>query len=130
MTMGLSGTLFICFLALRGEVSRHAIVSYCTGAGCAWLLGSPFYVFRSLAFKNPVWPLMVPYFNGLTTYADQVADALTSGITGSLTFTTLLSGLQGLLIEPSTFPIPILAIGLLSVSVYKRTFPVVSIRSE
>src|SRR2546422_7974713 len=127
MAIGLSVTLFMCFLAFRGEVSRHAIVSYCTGAGCAWVLGSPFYVFNLLAFKNPVWPLMVHYLNGLTTYADQVADALTSSITGSFTFTTLLSGLQGLLIEPSTFPIPILAIGLLSVSVYTRTFPVVSI---
>src|SRR2546422_1974887 len=127
MAIGLSVTLFLCFLAFRGEVSRHAMVSYSTGAGCAWLLGSPFYVFNLLAFKNPVWPLMVPYFNGATTYADQVADALTSGVTGSFTFTTLLSGLQGLLIEPSTFPVPILAIGFLSVSVYTRTFPVVSI---
>src|SRR5712691_11287721 len=127
IAIGLSVTLLMCFLAFRGDVSRHAIVSYSMGAGCAWVLGSPFYVFNLLAFKNPVWPLMVPYFNGLTTYADQVADAFTSSITGSLTFTTLLSGLQGLLIEPSTFPIPILAIGLLSVSLYKRTFPVVSI---
>src|SRR2546425_56590 len=127
IAIGLSVTLLICFLAFRGNVSRHAIVSYSMGAGCALVLGSPFYVFNGVAFKNPVWPLMVPYFNGPTAYADQVADALTSGITGSLTFTTLLSGLQGLLIEPSTFPVPILGIGFLSVSVYKRTFPVVSI---
>src|SRR2546428_3112025 len=127
IAIGLSVTFLMCFLAFRGDVSRHAIVSYSLGAGCAWVLGSPFYVFNLLAFKNPVWPLMVPYFNGLTTYADRVADAYTSSITGSLTFTTLLSGLQGLLIEPSTFPIPILAIGLLSVSLYKQTFRVVSI---
>src|SRR5256712_1619309 len=127
MAIGLSVTLFMCFLAFRGEVSRHAIVSYCTGAGCAWGLGSPFYVFKLLASKKPVWPLMVHYLYGLTTYADQVADALTSSITGSFTFTTLLSGLQGLLIEPSTFPVPILGIGLLSVSLYKQTFRVVSI---
>src|SRR5438876_124227 len=129
IAIGLSVTLLMCFLAFRGDVSRHAIACYSMGAGCAWVLGSPFYVFNLLAFKNPVWPLMVPYFNGATTYADQVADALTSGVTGSFTFTTLLSGLQGLLIEPSTFPVPILAIGFLSVSVYTRTFPVVSIAS-
>src|SRR5207245_7208161 len=56
-----------------------------------------------------------------------VADVRKTSITDSLTITTLLSGLQRLLIEPSTFPIPILAIGFLSVSVYTRTFPVVSI---
>ncbi len=122
--IGVSVTVWLLLQVGRERLYRDYLLPYSVGSLAALALSSPFYIFNLVAFKNPVWPLMIPTINGVTTYADLVAATRTTAVTGPLTIDTLSAGVLGLLTEPTLFPIPIMALILLVVSLRWRIGPV------
>lgn len=115
--VGTAITLYIVVLLLRKQIKIKAILPYSIGSACAIILSSPFYIFNLINFKNPIWPLMIPLFNGLNTYANQVAAKYSSDAMGSFNIKVLMLNIRNLLITLGTFPIPILLVCLIIASI-------------
>ncbi|GAI41299.1 unnamed protein product, partial [marine sediment metagenome] len=110
-------TLYIIILLFRKQIKTEAILPYSIGSACAIILSSPFYMFNLINFKNPIWPLMIPFFNGLNTYANQVAAKYSSNLMGSFNIKIIILNIRSLLISLGTFPIPILLVCLIIASI-------------
>jgi len=114
--IGTAITLYIIILLFRKQIKIEAILPYSIGSVCAIILSSPFYIFNLINFKNPIWPFMIPLFNGLNTYADQVAAKFTSNIMGSFSIKIIIPEIKNLLMSLPIFPIPILLVLLIIAS--------------
>ncbi len=114
--VGTAITLYIIILLSRKQIKIEVIIPYSIGSVYAIILSSPFYIFNLINFKNPIWPLMIPLFNGLDTYANQVAAKYSSSIMGSFSIKTIMLSIKSLLTNLSAFPIPILLVLLIIAS--------------
>lgn len=115
--IGTAITLYMIILLFRKQIKIEAIIPYSIGSVCAIILSSPFYIFNLINFKNPVWPLMIPLFNGLNTYANQVAGKYSSNLIGSFNIKIIILNIKSVLMCLSTFPIPILLVCLIIASI-------------
>jgi len=116
--VGTAITVYMIILLLRKQIKIEAILPYSIGSVCAIILSSPFYIFNLINFKNPIWPLMIPLFNGLDTYTSQVAAKFTSGIMGQFSIKIIILSIKKLLTSLPIFPIPILLVLLIIASFF------------
>jgi len=115
--VGTAITLYMIILLFRKQIKIEAILPYSIGSVCAIFLSSPFYIFNLINFKNPIWPLMIPLFNGLNTYANQVAAKCSGNPMGSFNIKIIIISIRNLLMTLGTFPIPILLACLIIASI-------------
>lgn len=120
MAAGLAATCVLLVYTRRLQQPRNVWLAFGLGSAAALALSSPFYISNWLAFRNPVWPLMVGAFTRSMTYADQVAAAYTASLTGSLDAGTIATGLFRALTSVYVFPIPWLVLVLLLASLRWR----------
>jgi len=125
--VGTAITSYMIILLFRKQIKIEAILPYSIGSVCAIILSSPFYIFNLINFKNPIWPLMIPLFNGLNTYANQVAAKCSSGIIGSFSIKILILSIRNLLISLATFSIPILLVFLIIASFIWKTIRIMKL---
>ena len=115
--IGTAITLYMIILLFRKQIKIEAVLPYSIGSVCAIILSSPFYIFNLINFKNLIWPLIIPLFNGLNTYANQVAAKCSSDIMGSFSIKIIIISIRNLLMALGVFPIPILLVCLIIASV-------------
>jgi 4-amino-4-deoxy-L-arabinose transferase-like glycosyltransferase len=106
VALGIAGTAVFLMDSARRRTWRRG-KRFALGTAVALALASPFYVANLNDFGNPVWPLLVPFINGTTSYADQVAAAYTQAMTGPRDPLYALHQLWALVRTPSLVPIPI-----------------------
>lgn len=116
VAIGFAVGLLVLVTVARRRAPFSVLFSYGLGAAVAATLSAPFYIFNLVAFGNPVWPLMITAINGLTTYADQVANVYSDAMTGAMSVGTRLDYLRQLFTDPNAFPIPLLAITFLGLA--------------
>jgi len=115
--IGIAVTLYMMILLFRKQIKIETMIPYSIGSVCAIILSSPFYIFNFVNLRNPVWPFMIPLFNGLNTYANQVAAKCSSNIVGSFNLKIIILNIKNLLMCLPTFPIPILLACLIIASI-------------
>lgn len=119
--IGAAITLYMIILLFRKQIKIEAMLPYSIGSICAIILSSPFYIFNLINFKNPIWPFMIPLFNGLNTYTNQVAARYSSNAMGSFDIKILMLNIRNLLTTLGTFPIPILLVFLIIASIFWKS---------
>lgn len=120
VALGVAAGVIALAWAVRSGRPRQ-LLSFAGGAGLGLLVALPFYLFNWRHFGNPVWPLLVDFFNQPPTYADQVAGAYSRLLVGPWQPSTLIAGLREALTSAYTFPIPHAVLGFLLLSAVWRT---------
>lgn len=91
-----------------------ALAAFGRGAGLALALGAPFYAVNLLAFANPVWPMLIPWFNRSPSYGDRVGALYHQALVGRHDLAYAAGRLGALLLDPVMAPIPVALLALLA----------------
>jgi hypothetical protein len=110
VAVGMAVSLLVGWDWVRRRVPAREAAAFAAGAAAALSLAAPFYLADWRWFGNPVWPLMVRPVNHLEHYRDRVADHLNVFLGGSFAPGALARSVAGLLLSPTTFPVPAMAV--------------------
>jgi hypothetical protein len=119
VAFAIAGSAVFLFRSLRGR-SWSDLRDFALGAAGALLLSAPFYLANLRGFGNPVWPLLVPAINGTSSYANRVAAAYTTRMTGSHEPAYVLRYVLDLILTPSLIPIAAILLALIPLSLLTR----------
>ncbi|HEX8906742.1 MAG TPA: hypothetical protein VF771_17965 [Longimicrobiaceae bacterium] len=118
--LGVTATIFGALQLLRRRAGWAEARGFALGGALALAAALPFYLVNWVALGDPVWPLLVRRFNGLEAYRDRVADAANKGLIGAYTPGNIARNFVALLHDPTTFPIPLLAIAACAAGLLSR----------
>ncbi len=110
---GLTFSFIVLLAAAKKIVPFKALQKFVLGALVALSFAAPFLLANLLTFRNPVWPLLVRQINGQDSYLHRMAADEGEWLAGHLDRETLSESVPGLLFDPGSFPLYILALALL-----------------